>query len=98
LKRKMHKKKKRTGRAGPGLDFGSSARPARPVSNIGIFRPGPARGRPGPFSLALLAAVAADDAVEGLDNAAVDCFSWREFLCGGRRLVIVNFFSINGNQ
>jgi hypothetical protein len=34
-----------------------------------------------------VAAVAPDDAVEGLKNAAVDCVSWG----GGRRLVIVNF-------
>jgi hypothetical protein len=38
-----------------------------------------------------LAAVAPDDAVEGLKNAAVDCVSCRDFLCGGRRLVIINF-------
>jgi hypothetical protein len=33
------------GRAGPGLNFGSSAR-ARPVRKIGIFRPGPRAARP----------------------------------------------------
>jgi hypothetical protein len=38
-----------------------------------------------------LAAVAPDDAVEGFKNAAVDCVSLRDFLCGGRRLVVVSF-------
>jgi hypothetical protein len=38
-----------------------------------------------------LAAVVSDDAVEGFKNAAVDCVSWRDLLCGSRRLVIVSF-------
>jgi hypothetical protein len=39
----------------------------------------------------IVAAVAPDDAVADLKNAAIDCVSRRDFLCGGRRLVIVNF-------
>jgi hypothetical protein len=47
------------------------------------------------LSLAVLpniaAAIAPDDAVDGLKNTAIYNVSWRNFLCGGRRLVIINF-------